>query len=97
MKAILVIDIDDGIDLSQVEIEYYVYELPICNIPFGKRVFKASGVYEPSLLPQKKAELKGRGKDHCEYSLLEQLEYRKGWNACIDEIVGEQNDMGRGN
>ena len=23
--------------------------------------------------------------------------YEKGWNACIDEIVGEQNDMGRGN
>ena len=43
-------------------------------------------------IPQKKTKLKGRGKDHCEYSLLEQLEYMKGFNDCIDEILGEEND-----
>ena len=40
--------------------------------------------------PQKKTKLKGRGKDSCEYSLLEQLEYRKGFNDCLDEILGAE-------
>lgn len=95
-KAILVVDIDDGIDLSEVEIEYYVYEIPkifCCHgIPFGKKIIKAGGVYSPKPLPEKKEKLKGRGKDHCEYSLLDQLEYRKGFNDCLDEILGGNDD-----
>ena len=37
-------------------------------------------------MPEKMEELKDRGENHCEYSLIERLEYRKGWNACIEEI-----------
>ena len=39
-------------------------------------------------IPEKKPISRDRGKNHCEYSLLDRLEYQKGFNDCIEEILG---------
>jgi hypothetical protein len=90
MKAILVVDIPKEFENEkEFFVEgtlFYYIDNPYTNYRYAFNIDKTK--LKP--LPQKKEKLKGRGKDHCEYSLLDQLEYRKGFNDCIDEILGEE-------
>lgn len=99
-KAILIVDIDDGIDLTEVEIEYYVYEIPkiFCfhDIPFGKKIIKAGVIYDPRPLPQKKEELDInstlksipiKGPIIMLDKVIEKAR-QQGYNSCLDEILG---------
>ena len=87
-KAILIVDIDDGIDLSAVEIEYYVYDISIHDIPFGKKIIKAGGVYSPKPLPKKYIKIAqiSNGK----VINTEDMQFMAGYNKCLDEILGEE-------
>ena len=93
-KAILVIETDDE-TFAKIETgKIFVKRIYCCN-KYGKPIGELGShnqVAKLKPLPQKKVKLKGRGKDHCEYSLLEQLEYRKGFNDCLDEILGGDDE-----
>ena len=69
---------------------------PICSLEYallhGKEL-KAVGkpikkICKLKPMPEKKPLSQDRGKNHCEYSLLDRLEYQKGFNDCLDEIIG---------
>lgn len=92
MKAILVIDIPKEFENEK---EFFVKGSLYCGIENVYAKYCYIGNIDKTKLkplPEKKEKLKGRGKDHCEYSLLDRLEYRKGFNDCIDEILGETDN-----
>lgn len=74
MKAVLVVELDDDINLDDVEIRYAIqnmYGMPIKAEVDGARL-------RP--LPKKKA---------VAMTMYENHEYKQGFNACLDEITGE--------
>lgn len=86
MKLMLIVDVDDEyLDRINVTPDELIADVTIYK---KERIYINKCWYSLKPLPKKKEELKGRGKDHCEYSLLERLEYRKGFNDCLDEILG---------
>ena len=85
MKAILVIDdIPEEYFAETISIKYELIYYPDGHMKelgiHGKRRLRP--------MPEKKPLSQNRGKNHCEYSLLDRLEYQKGFNDCIDEIIG---------
>ena len=76
MKAILVVDIPDYDDVSKLGVMYIVSNQ-------RGQVVKSNMIIKPCLrpMPMKKDTVRDEP-----YSIED---YRIGWNACIDEILGE--------
>lgn len=93
-KAILVIDMPSCCEKCRLINSHYDNDYgwqTYCGADYHRIREKNKKYFCPlKEMPQKKIKLKGRGKDHCEYSLLEQLEYKKGWNDCLDTLLGEE-------
>jgi len=85
MKALLVIDVDDNVDLDSV---YIAYDLCSENsdgwsdvIDFGTCPLKP--------MPEK---WEGKLKNNHPMSIIAEA-MRDGWNMCLEEILGETNEQ----
>lgn len=74
MKAILVVDIPDDVEIEDCEIEYSVKEqVMLTQVAKGKNRLKP--------MPQKESE-----KHREQIEDWTGLAYSQGWNACIEEL-----------
>lgn len=87
MKAVLVIDVDDDFDLSQIHANVELYSNELENTFHKGYLLK-----QVRPLPQKKNEEQYQdfGNGTSMYWTSEVISQNKGYNACLDEILGEE-------
>lgn len=73
MKAILVIELEDDVNLNDIEIRYVIQD------KYGMPIKAEVDGCPLRPLPEK-------------YDIGKMRE-QKGWNACLDEITGESNNV----
>lgn len=76
MKAILVIELDDDVNLEEVEIRYAIQDM------YGMPVKAEVDGCPLKPLPQKQEHREGLCSDYI-------LGFEDGWNDCLEEITGE--------
>lgn len=87
MKAVIVVEVNDDIDLSLIHANVELYPNELTTTYRGEPYYKGYLLKEVRPLPEKKKEiivLKGHAGNIVEA-------YQQGWNNCIDAIFGEEN------
>ena len=87
MKAIIIVELPDDADLTKYRANINIEEVRDCGYDYAPYTFRLYCPLKP--LPQHREMFVG---DRDRREVMLGKAYYKGWNACIDEMEGRENE-----